>query len=280
MGYDNILLKVGDFGLYQKLLCVIFVFYTTFLCGLNYYTQVFIFSTPDHRCTDSTIDFQKTAHAASWSDVLPWVPREHGYPASCSIIDSKQVSTFLDLAATYFSSLKLQETDPDTFRAIRHDVISLVERSPHKTCDQGWEYDHSLVFNTITSENNWVCEEDYKPMLIQTVFWIGNMFGCFIWGFTNDTLGRKPTVLLTHLVYFIAGAATLLAPSFTVLMICSCGILWRIQSDSSSTDGDDQLRHSLPDSAMGGHDATIMEISCHTVFSRHPTSPPLLETDS
>ena len=36
----DILVQVGDFGLYQKLLCGIFVFYTTFLCGLNYYTQV------------------------------------------------------------------------------------------------------------------------------------------------------------------------------------------------------------------------------------------------
>ena len=40
MSYHDILVKVGDFGLYQKLLCGIFVFYTTFLCGLNFYTQV------------------------------------------------------------------------------------------------------------------------------------------------------------------------------------------------------------------------------------------------
>ena len=42
MGYDNLLSKAGDFGPYQKLLSGIFVFYTTFLCGLNYYTQVMI----------------------------------------------------------------------------------------------------------------------------------------------------------------------------------------------------------------------------------------------
>ena len=40
MGIDSILGHVGQFGLYQKLLCGLFVFYTTFLCGLNYYTQV------------------------------------------------------------------------------------------------------------------------------------------------------------------------------------------------------------------------------------------------
>ena len=83
----------------------------------------------------------------------------------------------------------------------RRNVISLVEGSAHKTCDQGWIYDHGSVFNTITTEvrlsqffdrynntsqSDWVCEEDYKPMLIHTVFWIGNTIGCFIWGFTND----------------------------------------------------------------------------------------------
>ena len=45
MGYDNLLTKAGDFGLYQILLSSIFVCYTTFLCGLNYYTQV-IFPAP------------------------------------------------------------------------------------------------------------------------------------------------------------------------------------------------------------------------------------------
>ena len=40
----DVLTQVGDFGLYQKLLCGVFVFYTTFLCGLNYYTQVSVIS--------------------------------------------------------------------------------------------------------------------------------------------------------------------------------------------------------------------------------------------
>ena len=40
MEYDKVLEKVGGFGLYQKLLCYVLVFYTTFLCGLNFYTQV------------------------------------------------------------------------------------------------------------------------------------------------------------------------------------------------------------------------------------------------
>jgi hypothetical protein len=40
MGYERLLEEAGSFGLYQKLLCGLLVFYTTFLCGINYYTQV------------------------------------------------------------------------------------------------------------------------------------------------------------------------------------------------------------------------------------------------
>ena len=45
-GLDN----VGEFGLYQKLLCLILISYTTFICGVTYYTQILIFATPGHNC--------------------------------------------------------------------------------------------------------------------------------------------------------------------------------------------------------------------------------------
>ena len=38
------------------------------------------------------------------------------------------------------------------FTAVRRGVISFVEASPRQQCGEGWTYDHSLVFNTITSE--------------------------------------------------------------------------------------------------------------------------------
>lgn len=223
MGYDNLLVKVGDFGLYQKLLCGIFVFYTTFLCGLNYYTQVFIFDTPAHRCADPILDYYQDKTKASWDYMLPWIPRERGYPSKCSMVDPIQNEhKFINQTATYFLHLASnpEENNMGRFTAVRSDVISFVESTPKKVCDRGWNYDHSLVFNTITSENNWVCDEDYKPMVIHTVFWAGNIVGCFLWGFTNDFFGRKPTVLLTHGLYLFAGAATLFAPSFPFLVVC------------------------------------------------------------
>ena len=120
------------------------------------------------------------------------------------MIDTKNTSAqFEALSSEFFSNLQYQKDDPDKFTAVRRSVISFVEKVPQKSCDNGWTYDHSLVFNTITSEvsfwlctvtlssflitqNNWVCQEDFRPMLIQTVFWVGNTLGCFLWGFTND----------------------------------------------------------------------------------------------
>jgi len=220
MGYDNILSQVGEFGLYQKLLCGFFVFYTTFLCGLNYYTQVFIFETPEHRCADEVLDYFQSGSQATWEEMLPWIPREKGYPSKCLMIDAQRDNNmFLNQTQSYFGNLNLQHLDPDRFTAIRRSVLSFVDSVPHKSCDSGWNYDHTQVFSTISSENNWVCEDDYRPLVIHTVFWVGNIVGCIFWGFTNDHLGRKPTVLLSHSMYFIAGASTLFAPNFLVLAI-------------------------------------------------------------
>lgn len=220
MGYDNILVQVGEFGLYQKLLCGFFVFYTTFLCGLNYYTQVFIFDTPQHRCSDPVLDYYQEQSKASSEDMLPWIPRQRGYPSQCLMVDPEtQSNMFLNQTQTYFDNLKIQDSNPDKFTGIRRSVISFVENVPHKSCDSGWKYDHSLVFNTISSENDWVCEDDYRPLVIHTVFWVGNTVGCILWGFTNDHFGRKPTVLLSHTIYFLAGVGTLFAPNFTMLAI-------------------------------------------------------------
>ena len=49
--------------------------------------------------------------------------------------------------------------------------------------------------------------------------WVHNSSNWFHQTFVSS-FGRKPTVLLTHTVYVLAGAATLMAPNFTALLIC------------------------------------------------------------
>ena len=48
--------------------------------------------------------------------------------------------------------------------------------------------------------------------MIQTVFWAGNVLGCFLWGFCNDRFGRKTTIFWSHLVYFLGNLGTCVVP--------------------------------------------------------------------
>ena len=69
------------------------------------------------------------------------------------IMDTEeQQSRFTNLTEDYFHHLHHQKEDQDRLTAIRRNVISFVEEQSLKTCDLGWTYDHSLVFNTISSE--------------------------------------------------------------------------------------------------------------------------------
>ena len=69
------------------------------------------------------------------------------------MIDTQnQSGQFKALSKEFFTNLQDQEDNQDKFTAVRRSVISFVEKVPQKSCDNGWTYDHSLVFNTITSE--------------------------------------------------------------------------------------------------------------------------------
>ena len=77
---------------------------------------MFIFNTPEHRCSDPMID----QHSAAWEEVLSWVPRERGYPSSCSMVDTD----ITNLSTTYFAHLTRQDIDPERFSAIRSVSVS------------------------------------------------------------------------------------------------------------------------------------------------------------
>lgn len=68
-------------------------------------------------------------------------------------------------------------------------------------------------------QHHWVCENDKNPTIAHQLFWSGNIVGYLIWGYTNDNLGRRPTVLLSHLAYFFGGLLTLFSPHFWLIGI-------------------------------------------------------------
>lgn len=50
MDFNLVLQEVGDFGTYQKLLCLFLVIPSACLCALVYFAQFFIILVPEHHC--------------------------------------------------------------------------------------------------------------------------------------------------------------------------------------------------------------------------------------
>lgn len=139
MSVEHLLHEAGGFGPFSYLLMV-FVLLTSFMNGVNYYAQVFLFVAPPHDCSSS------------------------GY---------------------------VNET-----------------------------YNFSSNFPTLTSENDWVCENNEKPSQIEMVFWSGNIVGFLVWGYTNDRYGRRPTIVISHIVYTIGNVLTFVFTDFPSILIC------------------------------------------------------------
>ena len=68
-------------------------------------------------------------------------------------------------------------------------------------------------------QHSWLSSLGIHQWLVRSSLW-HLIFRIYHITLLLPSFGRKPTVLLTHAVYVLAGAATLLAPNFTALLIC------------------------------------------------------------
>ncbi|XP_077552900.1 solute carrier family 22 member 7-like [Haemaphysalis longicornis] len=65
-----------------------------------------------------------------------------------------------------------------------------------KTCPTGWQYDYDEYFPTITAENHWVCGDSWKLYTVHSAFWLGSMAGYLVCGLLADRIGRKKTAMI------------------------------------------------------------------------------------
>ncbi|KAK8764134.1 hypothetical protein V5799_033256 [Amblyomma americanum] len=76
-----------------------------------------------------------------------------------------------------------------------------------KACPSGWQYDPNEVFPTVTMENEWVCGDSWKLYTVHTAFWLGSMAGYLICGVLSDRIGRKKTIMTLTVIGSTANLA-------------------------------------------------------------------------
>lgn len=179
MDFNFILQEVGDFGLYQKLLCLFLVIPSASLCALVYFTQFFIIMVPTHYCKPNEV--------------------YNGTRLSKALGDANSINKQCEM---YVISEFNESTSNVTVDA---NVTG---------CLYGWHYDYGDLYPTIATEMDWVCDNDQLPYQSQTIFYIGTSIGCIIFGLIADRYGRRPSIILSYIIACVAGIATAFTQSF------------------------------------------------------------------
>lgn len=183
--YDELLSAAGEFGLYQVFLfCLTFPFY---IYGVfAYYSQLFITEvSPNHWC---------------------WVPEL----ANLTEMERRDLAIPQDLEAPYgYSQCKVYVSNWS-------EVLATGQR-PNDTwltesCPFGWEFNKTEIpYPTISSDLEWVCDKNSYQATAQAIFFIGSIFGGFIFGWVGDRYGRLPAAALSNMCGCVAGIISIFA---------------------------------------------------------------------
>lgn len=118
-----------------------------------------------------------------------------------------------------------QEEDGKYSKCQMYDVdFSILHRNstpskdwPVVDCIHGWEYVYSkkdIHYESIASQNDWVCEKQSLSTVAQSFFFVGAIIGGLLFGYIADRSGRIPALIGSNILGFIAGIGTAYSNNF------------------------------------------------------------------
>ncbi|XP_062576017.1 organic cation transporter protein-like [Saccostrea cucullata] len=196
MNFDDILIKLGEFGRYQKLLYFLAVCLPGISCGVYMVISVFLLGVPDHRCA------------------LPLIQND------TYAIQSEIHRSLIDLY--------IPNTDPDDDTLVYdrcsyyvYDNTSFISpnASRHKEKCSQWVYSEDVFKSTFAKEINLVCDDRYKTSLAKSLFFLGVLLGALGLGILSDAIGRKKTLCLSVIAMMASTIGLAWAPSYPVFVL-------------------------------------------------------------
>lgn len=188
MNFDSFLSQFGQFGRYQKLLALFLWLLVSPFLAFVIYGNMLLMLTPDHWCDLSDL------------------------PANLSLSEKKKLALPLErvegqlrYSRCYRYSFNFSESwDNRTQRLVK--------------CTN-WQYDYTLIYSTLVSQLNWVCDESWRTYLSYAVFWGGTAFGVLVMGIMADVFGRVPVVVVGHAICALASCATNFVTHFSWFLV-------------------------------------------------------------
>ncbi|KAL3882128.1 hypothetical protein ACJMK2_028499 [Sinanodonta woodiana] len=190
MQFDEVLIKIGEFGSYQKrlyfLLCL-----PAINCGIFMTISVFLLGVPDHRCA---------------------IP---GYDNDTYRIQSEYHQMLVNKTIPRSSDVKLKYDQCHIFAAnATYDEFNHpLNDTPSLNCKR-WVYDDTIFKATFVSQVNLVCDDIYLLSLANMLYFAGVFFGAFIFGFFSDRIGRKKTIYVSFILMLVSTVVLTWAPNY------------------------------------------------------------------
>ncbi|KAG5890981.1 hypothetical protein JTB14_037967 [Gonioctena quinquepunctata] len=105
--------------------------------------------------------------------------------------------------------------------------------SSHSPCTNGWVFntDNIYGFVGIIQELGWICSQDWKPALGQSVFFIGSVIGSLVFGVLADIIGRLNVLIFANSLAFFGNISTIL--STNVIIFTTSRFIAGLATDSN-----------------------------------------------
>lgn len=211
MAYDDVILRMGEFGRYQRrvylLLCL-----PAISCAFHKLAGVFLGAKMDSRCLlpnesmeNATFLLTQEAMNASY----PWDYEIEGW-SQCLRRD-----ILAGANETYERYLDTGHEDGPIQKPYSPGGLIAKGLRP---CDK-YVYDRSKYRSTTTSEWDLVCDRAWLRATGDSLFMVGVMLGSMIFGGLSDKYGRRPIFFLSLVVQLVGGILVAVSPEFISYVI-------------------------------------------------------------
>ncbi|KAJ1532010.1 hypothetical protein ONE63_000644 [Megalurothrips usitatus] len=200
MDLDEILPDVGEFGAYQQLLLWFVLLPGVLPCGFHAYNQLFMAASPPHWCHVPELDALNISHA--WARNLSIPAGDRGGFSQCRMFRRN----YSRLAAAVEAALE-QAPDVDTL-----------------PCAHGYAFDYTQYATTVVTEWDMVCDKDYQSTLALVLLALGGLIGNYIFGYLQDSIGRRPAFFIYLFIECAFGIATAFAQDFVTWTAFRIGV--------------------------------------------------------
>ncbi|XP_026326759.1 carcinine transporter [Hyposmocoma kahamanoa] len=178
---DDLLPKIGEFGLYQKLLLWLVCLPACLPCGFCAFNQLFMTDVPDHWC--KVPELMELNLTQLERKVLS-IPRK------------------ADDNTTFEKCLRYSLNWSEVLQTRKPIAMDSNYNYSVEPCLDGHEYDTSEVESSVVIDFDLVCDYELYPTLGLVALNVGGLIGVYCFGLLNDRVGRKKSFFacLTNLL--------------------------------------------------------------------------------